>query len=224
MKISSQRIIEILSLTIGIEACLVMAGWILNIDALTRILPDKINMKFPTALMFFFSSIGLYFIFRMVKDNYEISTVVLPGVALLLFLVMGVIFLANLTNTETGLLANLTGMQTGIENLFVVKGTSIYASGSGNPSFITIINFILFGLTCINSLFSSPNRQKIFKYIGWFIMITSLISIMGYLFSIPALYFEIYNLTPIALNTAIAFSLLGCGLVIIGKIKTVYEI
>jgi hypothetical protein len=210
-------------LIIGAEACLVIIGWVFNIDALTRIFPNKINMKFPTALMFFFSAIALYLIFRMVKDNYELSSVLLPGIALSIFLIMGTILVANLTNTQTGLLANLTGTQTGIENLFVINEGSIFASGAGTPSMITILNFLLFGCACLNTLFDFSNKQRIFKFIGLFIAITSLISIIGYLFSLPVLYFEIYGLTPIALNTALSFLLLGIGLIIISEIKSTHE-
>jgi len=223
-KISNQRIIEILSLIIGTEACLVMAGWIFGVDFLTRIMSGGINMKFPTALAFFFSAIALYLIFRTVKDDYEPSTLILPGIALMLFLIMGVILLANFTDTQTGLIASLTGIETGMENLFVKEQTPVYAEGSGLPAVITIINFITFGFACLNSLFISQKRQKVFKLIGWFIVISSLIPIIGYLFSLPALYFEIYDQTPIALNTALSFFLLGIGLIIIGKIKTNHEI
>jgi len=223
-KTLSEKIIVILSSVIGINSCLVMAGWIFGIDFLTRILPGGINMKFPTALMFFFSAIGLYLIFKMVKDNYELSAMILPGIALLLFLIMGVILLANLTNTETGLLANITGTQTGIENLFVIEGDTTYSAGAGNPAIITIFNFILFGCACLNALFNSINRQNIFKFIGGFIVIISLISIIGYIFSVPVLYFEINGLTPVAFNTALSFLLLGVGLIITSKVKTIHEI
>jgi hypothetical protein len=223
VKISNQKIIEILSLIIGTEACLVMAGWIFGADFLTRIIPDGINMKFPTALAFLFSAIALYLIFRIIKDDYELSTLILPGIALMLFLIMGVILLASFTNTQTGLLADLTGTQTGIENLFVKEQNPIYAEGSGVPAVITIVNFIIFGFACLYSLFSSPKRQKMFKIIGWFIIISSLIPIMGYILSLPALYFEIYGWTPIAFNTALSFFLLGLGLIIIGTIKTNHE-
>jgi len=223
MKISSQRIIEILSLIIGIEAVLVMVGWIFNIDFLTRIIPVGINMKFPTALSFFCSAIALYLIFRIVNDNYELSAIILPGIALFLLLIMGVIFLASFTNTQTGLLADITGTQTGIENLFVAEQSPIYTRGSGLPAVITIINFILFGIASLNSMFNFSNRRKVFKFIGLFFVVASLISIIGYLFSIPALYFEIDSWTPVAFNTALCFLMLGSGLIIISKIKTVYE-
>jgi hypothetical protein len=201
-----------------------MIGWIFKIDFLTRISSNGINMKFPTALMFFFSSVGLYLIFKMVRESYEFSAIILPGIALLLFLVMGVILLANFTNTETGLMASLTGTQTGIENLFVIRGDPVYGAGSGDPSILTILNFILFGCACLGALFDFVYKKKIFKIIGLFIVIISLISIIGYLFSLPILYFEINGLTPIAFNTALMFFLLGCGLIIISRTKTIYEV
>jgi len=221
--ILSQKPIEILALIIGIEAVLVMAGWIFNIDFLTRIWPSGINMKFTTALMFFFSSIGLYLLFRLVKDNHELSSVLLPGIALSIFLIMGVILLAVFTNTQSGLLADITGTQTGLEDLFVNKESSIYAEGSGLPSIITIVCFILFGIACVVSLFNFSKRQKILNFIGWAILIISLISVIGYIFYLPVLYLEIDGLIPVAFNTALSFLLLGGGLIIISKTKITYE-
>jgi hypothetical protein len=48
-------------------------------------------------------------------------------------------------------------------------------------------------------------------------------AIVGYIFSVPVLYFGVDNLVAMALNTAISFSFLGFGLIIISKIKTINE-
>ena len=205
-----QKIIVAISVIIAIDSCLVMAGWIFGINSLTGILPSVINMKFPTAFTFLLSASALYFLFRIISDNDEVSFIFLPGLALMMLLVMGSIFIAGAAS-----------LQTGIEELFVNTQNSVNSSGSGIPAVIAMINFILFGLVCINSLIISPQRQEVIKFVGWFIVIVSFISLIGYLFSVPALYFSFDAWTPIALNSAVMFFLLGYGLIVISKIKPV---
>ena len=204
----SDKMIKVLALIIGAEACLVMAGWIFGIDSLTRILPGGINMKFPTAFSFFLSALGLYFIYRRSRYNCEYSWVTLPAIAMTILLVMGAI-----------LVSYLTGGFTGIENLFVIMDAPIYSQGSGLPALNTIASFILFGLACLFSLFPDPNIQNKLKFFSFSIFIISFIAVIGYAFGLPVLYFKFNDAVPMALNTALSFILLGWGLVIISKIK-----
>lgn len=208
------RVSKFFALIIGVEACLVMAGWIFSVESLTRILPSGINMKFPTALVFFLAGIGLYYITRSIQDNYEVSQVILPGIALLIFLIMSAL-----------LASGLSGGRTGIESLFVINNQNpINALGSGVPSLPTTINFVLFGLASILTLFPSLPRHKFLKFFGYSILIIGLMATIGYILQIPVLYYQYSVATiPMALNTALTFVLLGLGLVIISSAKTIHE-
>lgn len=204
------KISKFLSLIVGIEACLVMSGWIFGINALTRILPSGINMKFPTALTFFFAAIGLYFLTRLIEDNYELSQVVLPGVSLIIFLTMSA-FLAS----------GLSGGQIGLEILFVRGQSPLTIFGSGMPAIPTAINFILFGLACIFSLFDGGGRFKRLAFFGYVILIIGGIAVLGYLINAPLLFYQFSSSSiPIAFNTALSFVLLGLGLLLITKNRT----
>lgn len=201
------RITTLLACIIGAESCLVMTGWIFGIDQFTRILPQGINMKFPTALLFFASAIALYYISREIKDHLELSQVILPGIALFIFLISAALLASGLFDTQTG-----------IENLFVKEQSPLYAWGSGWPSLFAMISFILLGLASIVSLFPGSARKKWLKFFGWSILMMGLISVLGYVLDQPLLYNKFSpSITPIALNTGLTFILLGWGLIIVVK-------
>ena len=204
------KITKLFSLIIGIEACLVISGWIWGIDALTRILPDGINMKFTTALTFLFAAVGLYFLAKLIEENYEPSQAILPGISLIIFLMM------------TALLATgLTGGQTGLESLFVRGQSPSTIFGSGMPSIPTTINFILFGLACILSLFTDSGRYKRLALCGYVIFFVGTIAVVGYALNLSFLYYQFTpSSVPIAFNTALTFVLLGLGLLFISKNET----
>lgn len=207
------RIVKILALLIGMEACLVMAGWVFGIQSLTRILPIGINMKFPTAFVFFLSAIGLYCILMAVKYNYELPQIILPGIAIIIFLIMGEI-----------LVAYLTGGFTGIDALFINKNGDRYSAGSGLPALNTIASFILFGAACLYVLFPESKTINKLRIFGFFIFMIGFISVTGYVVGLPMLYFQFNNSSvPMAFNTALSFTLLGYGLIIISKIKKTNE-
>lgn len=203
------KIVKILAIIIGAEALLVMLGWIFGIDALTRILPGGINMKFLTAFVFFLSTFGLYYIFRQVKDNYELSGVILSGIATAIFLLMGATFVAY-----------FFGGFTGLDAFFVVKNGLVYNMGSGLPAINSMISFILFGLVCISVLFPGPRLLANIKLFGYPILILGALSLVGYTLGLPWLYFQFNDsMIPMAFNTALLFVLLGLGLIIISNFK-----
>lgn len=204
------RIAKLLTLAVGIESCLVMIGWIFGIDALTRFLPGEINMKFPTAVVFLFSAIGLYLIIRVVQYNDEYARVMLPGNALFIFLIMSVLFASG-----------LSGGQTGMEDLFVREQRPLYEFGAGWPALPTEINFILFGLAELFCLFPGTRLYKGFQFFGYPVVVIGAIAVIGYTLSIPVLFYKFTPSTvPIALNTAITFMALGLGMILISRIKT----
>lgn len=206
-------IVKLLVLIIGIESCLVMAGWIFKVDALTRILPSGINMKFPTALIFFFAAIGLYFITKANQDDHEPSQVILPGVALFILLIV------------TALLSSgFSGEQTGLESLFVNQSGTANSFGAGWPSISTILGFIIFGLACTISLLSDRKYIISLKFFGFIIFALSFVAVIGYVLHLPVLYYQFSTTSvPMAFNTALSFVLLSIGLIIISRTGDSHE-
>lgn len=202
------RVTRLLAGIIGIEALIVVAGWAFDIERLTRIGPFdlSINMKFVTAVLFFFSAIGLYLMSRIVQDASEVALVALPGVSLVIFLITIALFVGRLLGTPTG-----------IEYLFLHSSGPVDFSGTlsmeGWPALPTLLNFMLVGLIGIVSLFTGTLREKYLKYTGYFILSTGIIAVAGYVFGLHALYYEFgISTVPMALNTALSFILLGFGL------------
>jgi hypothetical protein len=179
-----------------------MAGWILNIDAFTRIVPTEINMKFTTAFAFLLSGIALWCIDQEARGARETPLLILPVTAMTTVLVMA-----------TLLAAGIFGIQTGISELFV-KGLTTKTVVPGMPSIPIMIGFILFGTASILSLFTSPKVNRVILYVGMTIFLIGLVACFGYLFQIPILYYKFAGTAnPSAPNTALMFVLLGLGLV-----------
>lgn len=210
-----RKIIQILMGIVALEAVVVMVGWIFNIDALTRVFSGGINMSFPTALIFFLSAIGLYYVHRTVKDEYEFSDILLSGITLFVFLIL-----------ITLVVGYFTGVQTGIENLFLqaqqyqLLNTTI----AGGPAIPTMIGFSLFGWANIAALFPGKKRNTLLGVIGYVIFVCNIVFVIGYLANIPVLYFKFNNsVTPIAFNTALSFLLLSFCLILIAKNSASHE-
>ncbi|MDP2630657.1 MAG: hypothetical protein Q8P56_04570 [Candidatus Uhrbacteria bacterium] len=202
-------IVVFLSIIIGIEACLVILGWGFGVEQLTRITPIGINMKFPTAVTFLATAVGLYYISRTAKENHDVSQIILPGIALFIFAYMSALFASA-----------ALGVTTGLDSPFTIEGRSVFTAGAGMPALPTMINFVLFGFASIVSLFPGTKQRRATVFFGSCIFILGLIGALGYILHIPALYYQFSGpFVPIAFNTAILFVLLGAGLIVIGKEK-----
>ncbi len=207
----NDKIIKILALTIGFYGIIVMIGWIFDIDSLTRIIPLGINMSFPTALMFFLSAIDIYFIYQTIKKDSELFHLIISGIALIIFLINITILMGVFLN-----------IQTGMENLFIQSQQyeSINTTIARAPSISTMICFILLGLINLLALFSNSKNLKKIKFLGYCIFIISLVAIIGYVIKIPFLYYKFSDSTiPMALNTAMALTLLSYVLITISKLE-----
>ena len=213
---SRKVLIILISLIIATEAIVVLTGWVLEIDALTRFLPAGINMAFSTALMFLLSSIGLYFIHIAInKYDFNFSPLVLTIITLLILLITVTIFFGT-----------LLGINTGIGNLFFPSGNATLDSSfmAEMPAYSSMIGFIIFALAC--GLCQYPGRASRIQILalGIIISIIGLLAIVGYLFDFSLLYYKFNNTTiPMAINTAITFVLLGLCLIIIGTGKNPNE-
>jgi len=209
----NRKIVTILSLVIGGEACVVMAGWIFHIHPLTHFLANGINMKFPTAILFLFSAVGLYFIAKESYEDNEWAHLILPGVSLVIFLLSSALLAAGIFNTTTG-----------IESIYAEAGASSLDFGSGWPSLPTLINFILFATVSLLALFFDTGFTGV-QFFGYFISVVGFLAALGYLLRVPAFYYQ-FNATtiPMASNTSLLFVLLGIGLVLIGKMKRLHEV
>jgi hypothetical protein len=209
--------VRMLAIIIGIEAAVVMAGWVFGIDWMTRITPEgfSIHQKFTTAFLFLCSSLGLHLVSRVVRDEDELAMTLFPGIMLTIIII-----------TVSMLMGRLLGIPTGIETLFAQTQDPIalpgFLSTAGLPSLVTLIDFTLFTLVCAGTVFFFKVRQIFLPLVGLFISLTGLIAILGYIFHVPVLYYDIGSTIPMAFNTALCFILLGVGMALVSRInKTV---
>lgn len=204
------RIAKLLSFVITLGGAIVMAGWILEIEALKSILPFWVTMKFLTALSFFLSGIILYFVAYNTEGGGVLNQIMIAISSILILF-----FMLNL------LLATLFNFSTGIEDLFVHElRDAVKTTLPGRPSIGTMINFTLVSIAGLTSLFEVKKFNHKIYIIGIIVLIISSIAVLGYIASIPLLYYTITGYsTAMALHTAILFMLAGIGFINCRKTK-----
>ncbi len=204
---------NIVSKTIGIVVSLigifVILGWIRDIHPLTSVFPHYVQMKFVTALSFFFSGIVLAFMScGKVKRASFSSLLVFIICPLLISLFMSTLFLSRIFNIRTG-----------IEDVFIQEiGPETFENISGLPSLATMIAFMLVSMTGLMQLSYISWKKYFTRFTGYVLCIISTTATLGYIFNIPLLYFVIPDIsTAIALNSAIVLNFLGFGFIIVSN-------
>jgi len=179
-----------------------MLGWIFDVTFLKSILPDFVTMKFITAFCFVLCGAELYFTARVVEDGSGWDSLILLFNNFLVALIM-----------LSLVIALFFGIETGLEDLFVQEPVgAINTVVPGRPAFLSAVNFILISLVSSLSLFGRGRSVRFINILGAAVAAVGGVAVVGYLFDIPALYYNISEIsTAMALNTAILFVLLGSG-------------
>lgn len=175
-----------LSIVIMILGLTIMAGWVTKHDSLIQIAPHFAPMQFNTALGFFLSGLGLFYLSR----NKHIISIVL-GV------VISTLGIATIIQYAYGL--NL-----GIDTMFVDPHLTTKTSHPGRMAPNTAFCFTLCGFAL---MLSQMKRSLMFSLAITILLIASL-SLCGYLLNTEDLY-GWGNLTRMALHTSIGFITIG---------------
>src|SRR2546423_1237277 len=121
------NLVRILAIIIGSVGLVVVIGWIFNIAIFESLTPNSVTMKFSTAISFLMSCVILYLINESKCKNSELARVLLPAPIMIIMFYM-----------STLLISNLTGINTGIEKLFIIeKGGAQGSVLPGVPSIAT---------------------------------------------------------------------------------------
>lgn len=203
------KFLLIIPIVVSLGGLVVMAGWYMDIDVLKSVVPGFVTMKFTTALSFFFSGLILFFVGRQISHGDSIlNALVLSSSSLIIFLVM-----------LTILVSVFLGVRTGIEDLFVQETTiDELTTVPGRPSTGTMINFILIAVVAMLAALEFPAGGRFIKQIGYVITFISSMSLIGYIFDVPFLYYAVTDLsTAMALHTTILFLLIGLFLIVVPK-------
>lgn len=201
------RVADVCALSTAAVGLLVVAGWMLNIDPLKRVLPGLVAMKFNTALGLVFAGAGLWWRKRTSL-----------GLALgALVTLLGALTLAEY----------LAGLELGIDQLFfrdiLEPPEAAFAPGRMAPS--TALCFLLFGVALMASGetvrrpgFGSTRSANVSRGIGYGAELLALTAtvISGFsLIAYPtgALFLrQLPGSVSVALSTATAFVVLGVGI------------
>ena len=209
-----QRAIQLSSITISFVGLAVLIGWIMNIPALTSLIPNSVTMKFSTAVSFIFTGVSILIISKLAIEpsGYsDLSHIVLPISMLIILLFM---------STHIGSI--IVSAPSGVDNLFVKEQEldPVFTTSPGRPSFPTMISFLLIATAAAGTLITSgSNLKKLIGGTGFAIGIIGSVALAGYALSLPMLYYSFEGLnTAMAVHSAALFVVAGLVLIISGKI------
>ncbi len=186
-----------LGILVILISSLVIAGWVTGNSFLKSIIPGQVSMKFNTAFCFVLMGISLAII-----DNKKARS----------FLVI-CSWLVMITGTLT-LFEHLFNWNAGIDELLWKTGERIQNDAPpGRPSILASLNFVLMGIVFLNK---KRNGHFISWVFLWFVFLSALFSLLGYIFGLPYFY-SVPGLSQMALHTTILFILLSFGVYLTGR-------
>lgn len=171
--------------------CIVLLGWLANIELLKSVYPNFVSMKFNTALCFMLIGAALSIELKNNLKKYSFFSKLLGGLAAFLGLISFV---------------QLFGYNFAIDEFFM-RDTTAYIKGEENPgrmSPLTAICFLLSGLALLLIKQASKKSVKIYQLLLHAVTLIGTVAVLGYLFSIPKLY-NFSTANAMALHTSILF-------------------
>ena len=203
------NISRIVSVAIIIIGLVVMIGWFTDDDALKRLNPDWVTMKFSTATSFFVSGMVVFLLNESRNKNSEAAKILIFAPLIVVLFFMG-----------TLLVSTISGTTTGVSSLFVKEDASatLHSVEAGTPSVGTMINFLFIIGVGFTYLLANPKHRKYLYISGGIVLALAIIALIGYAIDSPPLYYQVEGASgAMALHTAIAFALLGISLILLAK-------
>jgi PAS domain S-box-containing protein len=180
---------------------LVLAGWAFDIEVLRNIAPGFAAMKPNTALGFILAGFSLCLLHdpdnrsnlfrRSTGRIFAISAGVIGGITLLQYIL----------NWDSGF------------DVIFFKDKLLQESNKlpGRMSLVTAVNFFLSAISLLFLNFQTKGGLRPYRWLSAFVLIVSLLSILGYVYNAQALY-ETFAFSTIAIHTAISFFVFSSGL------------
>jgi len=202
---------RILSATVIIIGLVVMIGWFTDDDVLKRLNPNWVTMKFSTAVSFLASGLVVLLMNESRNKNLEPAKIIIfaPLIIVLFFM-------------ATFLVSTIAGTSSGVSSLLVTEDPSsaLQSVKPGTPSVGTMINFLLITGIGFTYLLVHPKHKKYSNICGAIVLALAIIALVGYAIDSPPLYYQIEGASgAMALHTAIAFALLGIGMMLFVRPK-----
>ncbi|HAZ12990.1 MAG: hypothetical protein A2X86_09375 [Bdellovibrionales bacterium GWA2_49_15] len=193
--------------TIGV-GLLVVVGWLFNIGTLKSILPNLVEMKFNTALLYIATGLSLLLV---QKKSSPWMIYLLSG---------GGILVAALTGLQ-----DILPVDFGIDQFFIQEPVdAIYTVSPGRMSLLTAISFIVLNIALLCHLSKRTKELYLIEIAAVLSALLSYFNIIGYLLSIKFLTVLNLKMTSMALNTAILFFFLGPAVLFLHSDRQVVEL
>jgi PAS domain S-box-containing protein len=173
---------------------LVITGWIFNIPLLKSVLPGAVEMKANTAVGLVLAGCALF----ILADR---PSPLLQRLAQALALAVGALGLATLGEY-------LFGWQLGIDELLFRDTAGAYNVARGRMSPYSAVAFASIGLAL--AVLPQPRLRPLAWSAALVMIFIGAVSFLGYLWNASELVTD-RLLPPVAINTAVAFVLLGAG-------------
>lgn len=192
-------------------ACIALIGWIFSIHWLKSLLPGAIEMKANTALGLIAAASSLFVLHRLVQSQ--------PTQLPLLATVIKSRRLAQLLAAFTLLLGAATlsqylfGWQLGIDELLFRDTVETLSGTPGRMAPLTALGFVCLGVSLL--LMSVHIGRLLTILLSLLLVFIGAISLLGYLWNANELVSD-QILPPLALNTALAFVMLGASILYSG--------
>ena len=207
-------ITRILAATVIIIGLVVIIGWMLDLDSLKSIVPTWVTMKFSTALSFLMSGIVVMLLNEWRNSNSEFARIFLFAPLIIISFFMATLLVTTVLDTTSG-----------VSSLFVKDDPGAVGTvKAGTPSVGTMINFLLImAVGFVALLVGKFSERKFKKYAivsGALVLLLGIIALLGYALEEPALYYQVGGYSgAMAIHTAIAFCLIGIGIMFFVKPK-----
>lgn len=188
----------LISYAVAAVGCIVLAGWLFDINLLRSVAPGLPEMVINTALGFLLCGVSLWFACQEDVRGKRVAQIFALIVAAIGVLTAG---------------EYLSGVDFGIDRLLMPDGdvSAITASLPGRMSPHTAFNFVLAGCALLVSDASVRGRIRPAELLAVMCGMVSLLALVGYVYSVAFLY-RISAQTGMALHTAATFLLLSIGI------------
>lgn len=198
MSLAIKHISLLTSIGTSILSCLVLIGWMADLDTLKRISLSQPYMMPLTALTLLVASIGLGLTYKS-KESFWAKCVGVVCSSLVMF--VGVLVACEY----------VFGLELRFETLLFKKDLeSLQTAFAGRPSPHTALNFILLGVSLFALYTNKIAAHRIAQVLGSAVVLIALLALVGYAYRASLLY-RITVGIGMALHTTVAFILLGFG-------------
>jgi PAS domain S-box-containing protein len=196
-----RRVVQAISGLVFFGGILVLAGWAFDLAVFKSIIPGFLSMMPNTAVGFVLASLSLWLL-----RAERISPWRRRGAqaASLILILLGALTLSEyLTNRSLGI----------DQFLFRERILALPSPIAGRPAFLAAFNFLLLGLALL-LLDWKRIRSWLLDLLIVIPLQISLLALIGHLCGVPSLYSwnSLFPSSAMALNTTIAFVLLGAGI------------